>query len=135
MGAKITFISPPDIYQNNKLSLFLIDPDEKDQDQIADWLKTQDDLDINLYYYQGETNAPWLLHSLAVAKYKYINVDNMSAMTSYLVSYILSKSGCYYKTKDTNIGELFSHLNHNRVQDAQDFLRQIFDGQDQSKQL
>lgn len=133
MGAKITFISPPDIYQNNKLSLFLIDPSEKDQDQIATWLKDLDDLDINLYYYQGEANAPWLLHSLAVAKYKYLNMDNMSAITSYLVGYILSKPGTYYSTTDVNVSELFSHLNHNRVQDAQDFLRQIFDGQDQSK--
>ena len=129
MGAKITFISPPDIYQNNKNSLLLIDPDEKDQEQIANWLKKQDDLEINLYYYQGETNATWLFHSLAVAKYKYINIDNMSAMTSYLVSYILSMPSSFYSTKDINVSELFSHLNHNRVQDMQDFLRQIFDGQ------
>lgn len=132
MGAKITFISPPDIYQNNKLSLFFIDPSEKDQEQIATWLKDQSDLDINLYYYQGETNVPWLLHSLAVANYKYMNIDSMSAVSSYLVGYILSKAGVYYSTTDINVSELFSHLNHNRVQDAQGFLGQIFNGQDQS---
>lgn len=129
MGTKITFISPPDIYQNNKLSLFLVDPNEKDQEQVAEWLKDQDDLDINLYYYQGESNVPWLLHSLAASKYKYLNIDNMSAVTSYLVGYILSKPGSYYSTTDLNVSELFSHLNHNRVQNAQDFLRQIFNGQ------
>ena len=125
MPAKVTLVTPPDIFQNNQNSIMLIDPDEQDQSEVADWLKEQD-FEINIYYYQGEQNVPWFLHSLACSKYKYINLDNMSAITSYLAGYILSKNNVYYRTADENIAALYSYINNTRAKTVTEFLERIY---------
>lgn len=128
MPAKITLITPPDIFQNDQESILFFDIDEEEQEKVIQWL-TKNDLTINIYFYQGEPNVPWVLHSLACATYKYVNTDNMSAVTSHLVSYVLAKNNVFYRTKDQNISELYSYINTNRVKDAVDFLERIFGGQ------
>ena len=81
MSTKITLISPPDIYQNNNYSLLLIDIDEKEQESISSWLgRNITKESLNVYYYQGEPNVPWLLHALSCADSKYINLNNTSAV-------------------------------------------------------
>lgn len=128
MSAKITLITPPDIFQNDQESVLFFDIDEEEQEKVIQWL-TKNDLTINIYFYQGETNVPWFLHSLACSTYKYVNVDNMSAVTSHLVSYVIAKSNVFYRTKDQSISDLYSHINTNRVKDAVEFLERIFGGQ------
>jgi hypothetical protein len=128
MAAKITLITPPDIFQNDVESVLFFDITEKEQDAVTQWLSTVDDLTINIYFYQGEPNVPWFLHALSCSNYKYVNLNNMSAVTGYLAGYILSKQGVFYSTSDVNVAELFSHINHNRVNDAVDFLKRVFSG-------
>lgn len=129
MTMRLTLITPPDIFQNNQESVMLIDITEKEQDIITQFLGAVDtDEHINVYFYQGELNAPWFLHALACAQHKYINLDNMSAVTAHLASYTLSKSGVYYNTSDTYKRELYSHINVNAVTDITEFLERIFSG-------
>ena len=105
-----------------------IDLTEKEQDDVTAWLKAQDEFSLNIYYYQGEPNIPWLLHALAASNYVYVNVDNMSAVTSYLIGYIVSKPNVHYSTINTSVSEVFNFINHNRIKDATEFLEGIFNG-------
>ena len=129
METKLTLITPPDIYQNNQDSILLIDVTEKEQDEVSSWLG-KNPLSINIYFYQGEPNVPWLFHALSCATYKYINLNNMTAVSSYLAGYTLSKAGVYYSTDDKNVADLFSYINMNRVDNAVAFLERIFGGKE-----
>lgn len=129
MATKLTLITPPDIYQNNQDSVLLIDLTEKEQDEVSTWLG-QNPLSINIYFYQGEPNVPWFLHALSCATYKYINLNNMTAVSSYLAGYTLSKAGVYYSTDDKNVSQLFSHINMNLVSNAVEFLERTFGGKE-----
>lgn len=127
MVAKITLITPPDIYQNNQTSILFFDLSDKEQDQVVDYLTSIDD-SINVYFYSGETNIPWLLHALSCSEFKYLNLNNMSAVTGYLAGYILSKPGVYYSTEDTNVAMLYNYINVNRVENAVIFLERVLSG-------
>ena len=130
MTFKITLITPPDIYQNDQDSILFIDLTENEQDAVTAWFAAQNTTQhVNIYFYHGEPNVPWLLHSLACANYKYINLNNLSAVSSHLASYILSKSGVMYSVDDANVAELYSHINTNRVTDTIEFLERAFNGQ------
>ena len=129
MTAKITLITPPDIYQNDQDSIIFIDLSEKDQDAASEWLGKAD-LNLNVYFYQGENNVPWLLHSLSCSQYRYINLNNMSAVTSYLAGYIVAKPGVHYTVDDANVADLYSHINLNRVTDVVEFLERTFNGKE-----
>jgi hypothetical protein len=129
MENKITLITPPDIFQNDQESILLIDIDEEEQDQVSKWLG-KNPLSVNIYYYQGEPNAPWFLHALACSTYKYINLNNISAVSSYLAGYTLSKRGVSYSVADENVATLYSHINTNRVENAVDFLERTFGGKE-----
>ena len=127
MTAKITLVTPPDIYQNDQESIMFVDLTEADQDLVSKWLGDAE-LSVNIYFYQGEPNVPWFLHSLSCATYKYVNLNNMSPVTSYLAGYILSKPGVCYSTNDANVAELYSHINLNKVDDVITFLERSFNG-------
>lgn len=127
MTAKITLITPPDIYQNDQTSILFVDITETEQDEISRWLGNAN-LDLNIYYYQGEPNVPWLLHAFSVSNFQYLNLDNMSSVTSYLAGYLISRPGSCYTVADDNVAELYSHINLNRVQNAVEFLERSFDG-------
>jgi hypothetical protein len=130
MAAKVTLITPPDIYQNDQVSVLFIDVTEKEQDEITLWLSEVEKLSLNIYFYQGEPNVPWLLHSLSSSHYRYINLNNMSAVTSHLVGYIVAKPGVYYTIDDINLAELYSHINVNRVNNVVEFLKRVFGGKE-----
>jgi len=125
MPAKITLITPPDIYQNDQESILFFDLTEKEQKDVVEWLQSVDH-SINIYFYSGEPNITWILHALSCSDYRYVNVNNMSAVTSYLVSYILSKQNVFYSVDDLNVAEIFSHINLNKVSDAIEFLKKVY---------
>jgi hypothetical protein len=129
MTGKITLITPPDIYQNDQESILFIDLTEIEQDLVSTWLGKAN-LSLNIYFYQGETNIPWLLHSLSCSQYKYVNLNNMSPVISYLAGYILSKPGVCYSTTNVNVSELYSHINLNKVDDVIAFLERSFNGKE-----
>ena len=129
MTGKITLITPPDIYQNDQESILFIDLDEAEQELVSVWL-CKANLSLNIYFYQGETNIPWLLHALSCSQYKYVNLNNMSPVISYLAGYILSKPGVYYSTSNNNVSELYSHINLNKVEDVITFLERSFNGKE-----
>ena len=129
MTAKITLITPPDIYQNDQLSVLFIDITEEEQDQISKWL-SEHDIDLNIYYYQGEPNVPWLLHAFSVSDCGYMNLNNMSPVISYIAGYLISRPGMCYNVTDENVAGLYSHINLNRVTDVIEFLERSFNGKE-----
>jgi hypothetical protein len=116
MSLKITLITPPDIFENDNESIFLINLNEEDQNAATDWLSKYDsEKDLNIYFYQGEINMPWFLHAMAVSTYKYIDIDANSPMTDLLAGYILGKNNVYYKTAEQNTAAVYNYINPNRV--------------------
>ena len=109
MSLKITLITPPDIFENDNESIFLINLNEEDQNAATDWLSKYDsEKDLNIYFYQGEINMPWFLHAMAVSTYKYIDIDANSPMTDLLAGYILGKNNVYYKTAEQNTAAVYN---------------------------
>jgi hypothetical protein len=125
MPAKITLITPPDIFQNDQESILFVDLTTEDQDAVIKYF-TNVDYSINIYFYSGEANVPWLMHALSCSNYRYINLNNMSAITSYLIAYILSKQDVFYSIEDNSVAEIYSHINLNRVNNAIEFLKKVY---------
>jgi hypothetical protein len=122
MSLKITLITPPDIFENDNESIFLINLNEEDQNAATDWLSKYDsEKDLNIYFYQGEINMPWFLHAMAVSTYKYIDIDANSPMTDLLAGYILGKNNVYYKTAEQNTAAVYNYINPNRVSNVVTF--------------
>jgi len=135
VAPKITLITPPDFFQNDQQSVMLVDLREEEQDAVTKWLLALGNININIYYYQGELELPWLLHSYTAADYRYINVANASTITGIMCSYLLSKPNSYYSAHDELVLASLSHINTNRVNDAIDFLERIIDGKAQETSL
>ena len=122
MTVKITLITPPDIFQNDNTSLFLLNLSEQQQNASSEWLgRFESDQNYNIYFYQNETEVPWLLHAMSSSKYKYINIDGTNGISHWLMGYILSKPNTYFSTTDVNVAEVYSYINTNRVSDVTDF--------------
>ena len=136
MPMKITLITPPDIFENGNDSILFMDITDEEQDAVSKWLGNKElDIPVNIYFYQGEPNIPWLLHALSCTNFKYINLNNMSAVSTYMAGYVLSKSGVYYKTNDENVAALYSHINSGRVDGTDKFLERIFGGKEQDRSV
>ena len=129
MTIKITLITPPDIFQNNQDSILFMGLTDIEQDHVSEWLASTDRVgNINIYFYSGEPNVDWLMHALAASTFRYIRLNNTSAITERLAGYILSKPNVYYSTDDNGLAELYSFVNVNRVNNAVDFLERVFSG-------
>ena len=104
MEGKITLITPPDIYESFNKSLLLIGPSEQDQDQACLWLGTNaKELDLNLYFYQGETNIPWLFYAMSKASFTFVNLNTDIAIINIMGSYILGNPNVFYTCNDENL--------------------------------
>ena len=122
MTIKITLITPPDIFENDNESILILNLPEAQQTLATDWLgKLETDKNFNIYFYQNETEVPWILHTMAVSKYKYIDIDASDGVASYLASYILAKPNTYYSTTNPDFAALYSYVNQNRVRDIVEF--------------
>jgi hypothetical protein len=123
MDGGITLVTPPDIYENNNLSILFMHLSDRDQDTVSQWL-SQSDLkeDINIYVYNGEVNVSWLLYALGRCDYKYIDVDLANNVSQALMGYILGKNGICYHTEDENLAAIYSHINSNRTSSIKDFM-------------
>ena len=127
----ITLITPPDIFENENISILLMNISEEEQEASSKWLSENNlSKPINLYYYQGENNPMWLFHTLAVSKGVYLNCDNDSDFTKWLTSYILSKNNVWYSAKDENFRALMSHINQRSVNNITEFLEVHFGKQE-----
>ena len=126
MSLAITLITPPDIFENDNPSLFLINLTEKEQDEATTWLsKCAKEIELNIYFIQREMNPVWFFHAFSNSLYKYINIDNTSPLTESLAGYILGKSNSFYFTEDKNKQAIYSHINLNKVSSVEDFLERV----------
>lgn len=127
MNGKITLITPPDIWENENLSILLINVQDSEQISISEWLKNLDyEKNINLYFYTGEENTIWLLYALSRSDYTFIDIDHNSFVSNLLLGYILGKNNVFYKTQDNNASAVLSHINQNKTTKIEYFLEEIF---------
>lgn len=130
MQGKITLITPPDIFENSNTSVLFSHITDEEQDTISKWLSTSDfNEDINFYVYSGETNVSWFLYAMNRCEYKYINIDCVNYITQALSGYALTRNGTFYKTLDENLASVYSHINSNRIDRVETFLKSILGDQ------
>ena len=130
MQGKITLITPPDIFENSNTSVLFSHITDEEQDTISKWLSTSDfNKDINFYVYSGETNVSWFLYAMNRCEYKYINIDCVNYITQALSGYALTRNGTFYKTLDENLASVYSHINSNRIDRVETFLKSILGDQ------
>ena len=130
MQGKLTLITPPDIYENNNLSILFIHLTDEEQVTVSQWLSNNDiPGDINFYLYNGETNIPWFLYALGRSDYKYINIDCVNYITQSLAGYVLGRGNTYYNTSDENIANVYSYINSKSVTNVEQFLESILSEQ------
>jgi len=130
MTAKITLVTPPDIFENSNISIMFVNPSEEDQDVSSTWLSTNlADGEINLYYFQGEPEIPWLLHALAVSNSVYFNLDNLPDVSTVMMSYILSKPNVHYKTNNPHIKAIAQYINPRSVDSITNYLEKVLNDQ------
>lgn len=133
MTVKITLITPPDIFQNDNDSILLLNLSEPQQQACSDWLGQYDsDKNYNIYFYQNETNVPWLLHALPTSKYKYINIDRTEGVSLWLLGYILSKPNTYFSTENVDVAEVYNYINTSRVATVEEFFERSLGAEKQS---
>lgn len=126
MSLTITLITPPDIFENDSLGIFLINLTEAEQDEATKWFAESTlELDLNIYFSQSEPYPVWFLHSMGATRYKYINLDNTSGMVELLASYVIGKPSTYYSTADKNKQSVLEHINVNRVAGVREFLERV----------
>lgn len=126
MTAKITLISPPDVYYNKNFSLILVNTTEEEQELISNWFGSNNvDREISVYFYNNERNLQWLVTAFAISKYRYINLDNSTDESFYLASHFLSMENCYYTLKNNNLYEVFRLLNTSKIDSVIEFLDRV----------
>ena len=130
MDGKITLITPPDIFENSNISILLAHLTDQEQDEVTEWLSNSSfDQDLNIYFYNGEPNVTWFLYALNRSDYKYINIDCVNYITQALSGYALGKSNTYYSTADSNLTQVYSHINSKKVSNVKEFLEGILGDQ------
>jgi hypothetical protein len=132
MTIKITLVTPPDIYQNDNEGIFLANLSEDEQTAATQWLsKFETEQDINIYFYQGEVEVPWFLHSMAASKYKYIELDTKIDVGLLLAGYLLGKPNTFYASKNPNILAVYNHINQNQVRGVVEFFERTLGAEKQ----
>lgn len=127
MQGKVTLITPPDIFENENVSLLLIHVSDDDQLQVSKWLADKSFKDnINIYFYDQESDIPWLLHASSRCEFKFIDLNNLTHQTTPLSGYLLGKPNVYYKVDNETTASICSHINNNRISNVQTFLEKAF---------
>lgn len=130
MQGRVTLITPPDIFENENVSLLFIHLSDVDQEQVSKWLAEKNFTNnINIYFYDNEADVPWLLHAVARCEFKFINLDNLTHQTTPLSGYLLGKPNVYYKVNNETVASVCSHINNNRISNVQTFLEKAFNEQ------
>ena len=133
MNGKITLITPPDFYENENKSLMFVHLSDEDQFKVSEWFaKSNIQENINIYFYNDETNVEWFLYAINRCNFKFINLNNTTTITNILLGHILAKSNLYYLTDDTNTYQICQYLNTNRIINIEDFLEKAFNVKDRS---
>ena len=126
MTAKITLITPPDIFENNNTGILFVHLNDTDQDITSKYLSQSNiQKDINFYVYNGEPNIAWFLWAIGCCQYKFIDLDGSNEVTQALSGYILGKHNFYYKTSDENQASIYSYISNRRVLKIENVLEEF----------
>lgn len=134
MQGKITLITPPDFFENENMSLMFVHLSDEDQFKVSEWFgKANLDKNINIYFYNDETNVEWFLYALNRCTFKFVDINRLTSITTILLGHILAKTNLYYKTDDVNTHQICQYLNNNRIINIEDFLEKAFNVKDRNE--
>lgn len=129
MNGKITLITPPDFFENENQSLLFIHLQDNDQVKVSEWFaKSNLDSNVNVYFYNQENNAEWLLYAINRCEFKLIDLDYCNSMTQIFLGHFLSKNNFCWKTADVNTSQICQYINTNKITKIEDFLEKAFNG-------
>jgi hypothetical protein len=104
---------------------------EEDQIVASEWLGNNPiQKNINVYFYNGETDVSWLLYAVARTDVRFLSYNNNHAILDLMGGYILSKPNSFYTTADVNLKMLINHINNGFVHDITEFLEKVFNEQE-----
>lgn len=127
MLGKITLITPPDIFENESISMLFMHLSDSDQEKVTSWFTTLEFKEnINVYFYDQELDLPWLFFAAARCEYKFIDLDHLNHVTTQLSGYLLGKKNTFYKTDVDTTARISQHINQNRITNIESFLERIF---------
>lgn len=113
---KITLITSPDIFENSNPSIGFFNLTDTDQTEASNWFADHNlDISLNIYLYQKEPDIDWFFYALNSSQYIFLNLDNCEGITTHMKSYILSKPNVFYSCVDSNLSELYSRINKNKL--------------------
>lgn len=130
MQGNLNLITPPDIFENDSVSVLFIHLSDVDQEAVSKWLAASDiDHSMNFYVYSGEPDVVWLLHAINRCDHKFIDLSSVNYVTQLMTGYMLGNNSFCYKTADEEIAEVCGHLNNNRIFQIEQFLERIVSDQ------
>lgn len=126
MDGKITLITPPDIFENNNATILFVHLTDDEQTQISEWLsKSNINVDLNIYVYEGEMDMAWIFYVMSHCEYKYINLNRVNNITQPLSGYMLGKSNFYWRLDNEEQALVYSHISQHQVTQVEQFLESI----------
>lgn len=133
MEGKITLITPPDVFENDSVSVLFMHLSEADQEAVSEWLSKSSISDnINVYFYDHEIDLPWLFHAMARCEYRFINLDDTNHITKALSGYILGKKNTFYTVSDESLSAVYHYINQDRITNIELFLEKAFNAKSKS---
>ena len=127
MKGKIILITPPDFFENENTSILFINLSDKDQSLVSDWFANSElSINLNIYFFDKETDVPWLLHAVSRCEFKFIDLDNTTELTRSLSGFILAKNNTFYSTDNIERSSVFSYINQNKITNIEKFLEKAF---------
>jgi len=126
MKNKITLITPPDFFENSSFSLLLLDITDADQITVTNWLsKSDQEKDLNLYFYSQNKDAKWMLSAFNKADLVFVDLDNLSPDIVLLAGYLLSNPKVFFQSRKEENVEAVKFINTNQVPDVRYFLDEV----------
>ena len=118
----IKIITPPDIVHGYDPSLLLICPSEDTKNMLTRLVKDIQ-TDFNIYLYEEDIEAEWLLAVIMIADNIFVEVDQMPAGMRDLTSYLLGFNKTFWLTKGENV--YYNKINTNRVWDIEPVVQKL----------
>ena len=116
-------ITPPDKIYNQNSNLFLINPAIDTKNELQEILESTQE-SWNVYLYE-ETNLDeyitWLLDVHRMSDVTIIDIDNVKGNTRDIVSYLISFTNTYWRSKGENI--LYNKLSSTRFWHCRDITK------------
>jgi hypothetical protein len=118
----INVITPPDYLYNENPNVLLINPNNECKQNLNDLLLGID-IDLNLYLYDDNEDADWILQTAAASDFVFVDIDNSGIQLRLIIGHLLSMNKTFYLTNDTSLP--YNKLNPNKLDSVDIFANKL----------